>query len=464
MRERLTALEIQSRQLDPTAKVFDGWMGQITEFSHRFLAELDKRPASTVGDVSVLRRGFNECGEDLSAALALLKSHVFSTGFDATSGKFLGYIPGGGIPTAAIGDFLAALTNRYAGVYAASPGAAEIENECVRWMCELVGYDSSAWGTLQSGGTLATLTALTVARDTRAPTDWHRGVIYFTTATHHSFQKSLRILGLHNTRQSLVATDRSFRMDPMDLRKQIAADRAAGLFPWMVCISAGTTNSGAVDPIEDVLAVCREEGMWGHVDAAYGGFFLLTHHGKELLGGLSHADSIVLDPHKGLFLPYGCGAVLVKDGAKLRRSFASTADYLADVDAPEELSSSDYSPEGTRHFRGLRMWLSLTVNGLENYRAALEEKLLLAKHAQEQLQKINGIEVGPAPELSCVVFRSTAGDVATKDLINRIVARQQVYLSSTRLRGQLHARFCILNFRTHLCHVDKALAEVAACV
>ena len=182
-----------------------------------------------------------------------------------------------------------------------------------------------------------------------------------------------------------------------------------------------------------------------------------------MLGGLSHADSIVLDPHKGLFLPYGCGAVLVKDGAKLRRSFASTADYLADVDAPAELSSSDYSPEGTRHFRGLRMWLSLTVNGLENYRAALEEKLLLAKHAQEQLQKINGIEVGPNPELSCVVFRATAGDESTKDLINRIVARQQVYLSSTRLRGQLHARFCILNFRTHLSHVDKALAEVAAC-
>ena len=169
MHERLKALEHQSRQLDPTPAVFDGWMGQITEFSNRFLAELDNRPASTAGDVSVLRRGFNERGEELSAALALLQNHVFSTGFDATSGKFLGYIPGGGIPTAAIGDFLAALTNRYAGVYAASPGAAEIENECVRWMCELVGYDSSAWGTLQSGGTLATLTALTVARDTRRP-------------------------------------------------------------------------------------------------------------------------------------------------------------------------------------------------------------------------------------------------------------------------------------------------------
>ena len=129
-------------------------------------------------DVSVLRRGFKERGENLSAALALLQNHVFSTGFDATSGRFLGYIPGGGIPTAAIGDFLAALTNRYAGVYAASPGTAEIENECIGWMHNLVGYDSSAWGTLQSGGTLATLTALAAARDSRPPADWHRGAIY----------------------------------------------------------------------------------------------------------------------------------------------------------------------------------------------------------------------------------------------------------------------------------------------
>jgi glutamate/tyrosine decarboxylase-like PLP-dependent enzyme len=464
MRTRLEALETRSRQLDPTVEVFDDWMSQVQEFSSRFLAELDKRPASVAADVGPLRRGFKEPGEDFSAALALLQRHVFSNGFDATSGRFLGYIPGGGIPSAAIGDFLAALTNRYAGVYAASPGAAEIENECVRWMCELVGYDSTAWGTLQSGGTLATLTALTAARDSRDPADWPRGVVYCTTETHHSFQKCLHILGLRKIKQALVATDGAFRMSAADLKKQIAADRAAGFFPWIVCISAGTTNSGAVDPINDVLAVCRAEGMWGHIDAAYGGFFLLTQHGRELFRGLSQADSIVLDPHKGLFLPYGCGAVLVKDRERLRSSFASTADYLADVERSGVLSSSDYSPEGTRHFRGLRMWLSLTLNGLENYRAALDEKLLLARYAQEQLQTIQGIDVGPPPELSCVVFRSTTGDAATKDLIDQIVARQHVYLSSTRLRGQLYARFCILNFRTHLSHVDKALAEVAACI
>ena len=290
------------------------------------------------------------------------------------------------------------------------------------------------------------------------------GVIYATSETHHAFEKCLRIIGLENVKRSLVAIDASYRMSAHDLRAKIAADRAAGLHPWMVCISAGTTNSGAVDPIEEIVAIARDEGMWSHVDAAYGGFFLLTQKGKQLLAGASEADSIVLDPHKGLFLPYGCGAVLVKDGTRLRNSFAMDADYLADVNELGGISASDYSPEGTRHFRGLRMWMSLTVNGLANYRAALEEKLLLAKYAQEKLKTIDGIDVGPEPDLSCVVFRATAGDAATKQLIDRIVARGNVYVSSTRLDGKLHIRFCILSFRTHLSHVDQALADVANCL
>jgi glutamate/tyrosine decarboxylase-like PLP-dependent enzyme len=183
-----------------------------------------------------------------------------------------------------------------------------------------------------------------------------------------------------------------------------------------------------------------------------------------LLRGLSDADSIVLDPHKGLFLPYGCGAVLVKEGERLKRSFASSADYLADVETLGGISASDYSLEGTRHFRGLRMWLSLTVHGLADYRAALEEKLLLARYAHARLQAIPGIEVGPQPELSCVVFRAAGGDAATKTLIARIVERGNVYISSTRLNGGLYARFCILCFRTHLEHVDRALEEVASSV
>jgi aromatic-L-amino-acid decarboxylase len=177
--------------------------------------------------------------------------------------------------------------------------------------------------------------------------------------------------------------------------------------------------------------------------------------------GVGEADSIVLDPHKGLFLPYGCGAVLVKDAATLRHSFASSADYLADVLGQGGLSASDYSPEGTRHFRGLRLWLSLVVNGLENFRAALDEKLLLAQYAYQRLRSIEGIEVAPRPELSCVAFRAAAGDDSTTRLLDRLIKGRKVYASSTRIGGKLYIRFCILNFRTHREHVDQALAEVA---
>jgi aromatic-L-amino-acid decarboxylase len=462
--ERLKALEGQARLLEPSTEVFSQWMDQVAEFAGRYLTQLDNHPAFDDGHASAARRDFSDNGEGLSAALAFLEKHVLSSGFPAASGKFLGYVPGGGIPTAAIGDFLAALTNRYAGVYAASPGAGEIENQCIRWMRDLVGYDSSAWGTLQSGGTLATLTALTAARDSRDYADWQRGVIYLTAETHLCVQKCLRVLGLKRTKQSLVATDTRYRMSVEDLKGKIAADRAEALSPWIVCISAGTTNTGAVDPVDDIITLSQAERMWAHVDAAYGGFFLLTDHGTKLLGGMHKADSVVLDPHKGLFLPYGCGAVLVKDGAKLKSSFSSTADYLADVNELGGLSASDYSPEGTRHFRGLRMWLSLTVNGLQRYRAALEEKLLLATYAYERLKVIDGVEVGAPPDLSCVVFRACAGDAATKALIERMVARGNVYVSSTRLDGRLYIRFCILSFRTHLAHVDRALAEVATCL
>jgi glutamate/tyrosine decarboxylase-like PLP-dependent enzyme len=462
--ERLSVLEKSSRQLDPSPQEFSAWLQQIAQFADRYLSTLDDTSAIATSNSAPVRERFQENGQSIADCLSFLQRHILSSGVNTASGRFLGYIPGGGIPTAAIGDFLAALTNRYAGIYGASPGAGEIENQCIRWMCELVGYDSSAWGTLQSGGTLATLTALVAARETRSPAQWASGVIYSTAETHHSFRKCLKIVGLESTKHCSIATDDRCRMNVDDLRQNIAADRAAGLQPWILCATAGTTNSGAVDPLDEALTVARSEGMWAHVDAAYGGFFLLTDHGQKLLRGINQADSIVLDPHKGLFLPYGCGAVLVKRATLLRSAFASPADYLADVEKQGGISSSDYSPEGTRHFRGLRLWLSLAVNGLVNYRAALEEKLLLASYAHEQLKTIDGIQVGAQPELSCVVFCSAAGNAATQKLLERIISRGNTYVSSTFIAQSMAIRFCVLSFRTHRSHIDQAIADVRDCL
>ena len=241
----------------------------------------------------------------------------------------------------------------------------------------------------------------------------------------------------------------------------IRDDIAAGLRPWLVFTSAGTVNSGAVDPIDAIADVCRANGLWLHVDGAYGGFFLLTEKGRRALEGMGRADSIVLDPHKGLFLPYGCGAVLVRNGEDLRRSFAFRANYLPVPPDDADPSPNDYSPEQTRHFRGLRLWLSLKLHGVERFRAALEEKLLLADFAHRELAAMPEIEVGPEPQLSIATFRLRGdGNEATRRLLARILERGRVHMSGTTLRGRFYIRICVLCFRSHLEDVRACLDEI----
>jgi aromatic-L-amino-acid decarboxylase len=199
-----------------------------------------------------------------------------------------------------------------------------------------------------------------------------------------------------------------------------------------------------------------------HVDAAYGGFFILTDRARSLVAGMARADSVVLDPHKGLFLPYGCGAVLVRDGEALRKGFAFTSSYLSDVHAGADLSPTDYSPELTRHFRALRLWMSLKLHGIAPFKAALEEKLVLARLAHERLTAMPAIETVPRPELSCVAFRVRGdADRATERLLDRVLERGRVQMSSTRLWGRLYLRMCVLCFRSHRSDVAEALEEIA---
>src|SRR5262249_8092044 len=198
-----------------------------------------------------------------------------------------------------------------------------------------------------------------------------------------------------------------------------------------------------------------------HVDAAYGGFFMLTERARPRFAGMERADSVVLDPHKGLFLPWGCGAVLVRDGEALRRGFAARSSYLDHVHRAGVPSPADYSPELTRHFRALRMWISLRLHGLERFRAALEGKLLLAQLAPRRLEEMPAIETGPAPALSCVTFRARGeGDRGTEALLGEVLARGRIHLSSTRLWGRLYVRLCVLSFRSHRAELEEALEEI----
>jgi glutamate/tyrosine decarboxylase-like PLP-dependent enzyme len=459
LEQRLGSLEAESLKLDATPDEIQRWLEALSRFSVEYLEANGAAPAFLPLGGPNLAQPLPLRPTPLTDVLEEFKG-ALGRGIVSTSGRFFGYVPGGGVPTGAVGDFLAALTNRYSGNYGAAPGATAIENDAVRWLIEMVGYPETAWGTLQSGGSLATLTAVVAARESRQAWDWMRSVIYMTEECHLAIRKSLHIAGLAHVPCRTVPVDERLHMSLPDLERMIAEDRSKYLQPWMVFASAGTVNTGAIDPLDEIAKVAKDEGLWMHVDGAYGAFFVLAERARASLEAMALADSVVLDPHKGLFLPYGCGAVLVKHGDLLRQAFTATHSYLSDVEH-EEPSPSSYSPELTRHFRALRLWMSLKVHGLERFRAALEEKLLLARLAWERLRAMPRIDPGPEPELSCVAFRvRDGGDGPTREMLDRILERGRVHMSSTVLGGKLYIRICVLCFRSHRADLDEAISEI----
>lgn len=461
--ERLTELERRARRLEPDAADRRRDCARVVGYADRYLDQVASAPAFEQSDdraAGLLEHPIGEVGIGLDAALDLVERHVDHEGIAPTSGRFAGYIPGGGLLHAALGDFLAAISNRYAGVFFADPGAVRIENLLVRWMADLAGLPASASGYLAAGGSGATLSAVVTARDAcridgeQIP----RAVVYTTAQAHHCVGKALQIAGLGRVQRREVAVDDGYRMRPGALAAAVDRDRAEGLAPWLLVASAGTTNTGAVDPLPELADTARRAGLWLHVDAAYGGFFLLTDEGREKLAGIDRADSLVMDPHKTLFLPYGTGALLVRDGDRLRRAMSGGADYLQDtLAAGEEASPADLSPELTRHFRGLRMWLPLKVLGLAPFRAALEEKLLLAKYFHERMSTSRVFETGPPPDLSVVTFRHRGGDDAGRRLLEAVHRDGRIFLSSTRLDGRFTLRMAAVCHRTHKAEVDTMI-------
>lgn len=460
-------LEESARLLEPDPAQRQHLISRVITYANNYLDGLDSAPAYAArpgNGRGIYASPISEEGIDIDEVLVLLGDNVDSLGINTTSGRYLGYIPGGGLFHSALGDYLAAVTNQYAGLFFGGPGAVRIENMLLRWMADLVGYPDGSAGNLTSGGSIANLTAIVTARDACqvVPETIGTSVVYVTEHVHHCIDKALRVAGLGNCVRRLVRVDDGYRMDPAALDQAILADKGAGLQPWLIVASAGTTNTGSVDPLAEIGEIAASHGMWFHVDGAYGALFALCPEGQAVLTGMEKSDSIVLDPHKTLFLPYGSGAVLVKDRAKLYAAFNAHADYLQDaLDTVEELSSADLSPELTRHFRGLRLWLPLKLLGVAPFRAALSEKIHLARYFYEHIQKIDGFEVGPYPDLSVVTYRYLPKrgdpDEFNQHLMEAIQEDGRIFVSSTRVDGAFVLRAAIVCFRTHLDDVDKAL-------
>ncbi|TNF29907.1 MAG: aminotransferase class V-fold PLP-dependent enzyme [Deltaproteobacteria bacterium] len=405
---------------------------------------------------------------DQTAALAL----------NTTGPGYLAYVPGGGLYAAALAALLGDGYNRFTGLAAAAPGFARLESDVLVWLAGELGYEATAAGLFTTGGSMANFGAIVTARHHHlGDTGDYRDVAFYTTdQAHRCVGKAARLAGLPTRSHRVVPVDRALRLDPRRLDDAIREDLADGRRPFLVVASAGTTNTGAVDPLDEIGEVCAAHGLWLHVDGAYGGCFALCAEGRARLGGLARADSIAIDPHKGLFLPYGLGALFVRDGARLRAAHAETAAYLQDLADPDPLavpSPSDYGPELSRDFRGLRLWLPLMLHGAAPFRAAAAEKLALAQRFREALRALS-VEVPVEPELSVVAFRAprrrgeplAAWNARNQALLDGINRRGRVFLSSTTLPTEdgdaLTLRICVLSYKTHAEQIDACVEDLRA--
>jgi len=468
--EKIRTLERVSRRLDPPREQRQTLLDTVGDYAQTFLEGLPDTKTYTrdPGRNGFIDYPLRDTPADIGELLQFFRREVDTTGILPASGGQMGYIPGGGLFPSALGDFLADISNRYSGVSFAGPGAARMEGALVKWMCELVGYPDTAAGDLTSGGSMATLSALVAARDVHGigPAQIPQSCIYLTRQAHHCIGTALHVAGLGQLRKRTVPMDERYRMETDALERMIDNDLAQGLRPWLVVGSAGTTDTGAIDPIEAIAGVAQRHGLWFHLDAAYGGFFLLCEEGRQKLPGIGRADSIVMDPHKGLGIPYGSGAVLVRQGRQLAESFSYYADYMQDAkhtgyDPEAEFAPADYSAELTRPFRGPRLWFPLKLFGLEPFRAALSEKIWLARYFYEQISATEGFEVGPEPDLSIVTFRYKPQRGDANDFNRRLLATVhedgRVFITSTLVDGVFTLRLAALNFRTHLEQVDYLL-------
>jgi len=387
-----------------------------------------------------------------------------------TGAGYLAYVPGGGLVASAFADLFSDTVNRFTGLASAAPLFCRLEADVLAWLAAEFGYGQEARGLLTSGGSMANFNAVVTARSTKLSeqTDLRTVTVYTSSQVHHSVERSVTLAGIPRSGIRTVPVDADMKLNPVALEEMIRADQAAGRLPFLVLASAGTTNTGAIDPLIDISDVCRRLDLWLHVDGAYGGAFVLSAEGKRRLAGIERADSIVFDPHKGMFLPYGTGCLLVRDGRHLRDAHRESAEYLEDFKHGDDRripSPTEYGPELSRDFRGLRIWLPLMLHGAQQFRDALAEKLALAEELWEGARRLQDggrdLEVCGPPQLSTVAFRhprrpgesTEETDRRNTALLEHINRSGRVFLSTTRLPtpegSLLTLRACILSFRTH---------------
>ena len=404
------------------------------------------------------------------AAAERLRRDVLPYGVRVDHPRFFAFVPGSPTWPGVLGDLIAAGHDVFAGTWLGSSGGAQLELAVLDWFRVWLGMPEGASGVLTSGGSAANLAAMVAAREDRLGADWRDGVAYLTGEAHSSVHRAARVLGFAAERVRAVPMDGDLRMDPGALARAVERDAADGLRPFFVVASAGATGTGAIDPLAAIADLALEHELWFHIDAAYGGFAVLTDRGREALVGIERADSVTLDPHKWLFQPFEVGCLMVRDPETLRRAFHVSPDYLEDAAARGgAVNFADRGIQLTRSARALKVWLTVQTFGVAAIRAAIDRTLDLTRAAEEMIRTSNHLEIVTPASLGIVVFRRVQGarddrghaaEIAD-DLNRRVVEALRLdgagMVSSTRVDGRSVIRLCILNHRTRLEDVRRVV-------
>jgi len=459
---------------DFTAGDFRVLLSQISELAVAYLGDMDSRAIqptmSGLKVVGALQSALPEKGLGL-AALQDLDTVIDNS--RAQNGRFFGYVLGSGEPVAAAADLLASVLNQNVTAWRSGPAAATVERTVVQWLAEAIGCQEFS-GSLTGGGSSANLMGLAMAREAILPANENgvsaQGTVYASEQVHMSIGKSVALLGLGRHNLRLVPTDAEFRMIPAELDAAMARDRSTGKRPLAVVASAGTVNTGAIDPLVEIAEIVRRHKAWLHIDGAYGALAAIAQ--PEKFRGLDQADSISLDPHKWLYQPLDCGCLLYRNPAAAQVAFSHTGDYARALtsDPIEGFAFFEESLELSRRFRALKLWLSLRYHGLAAFREAIEKDLRLARRLADAIRNHPHLELEAPVELSAVCFRyrgpaqrsAEAENRHNEAILRRVNHRGKVYLSNATLHGRFCLRACLVNHRTTQADIDAVIPEVIA--
>ena len=434
--------------------------------------ELPGKPVTRKADRPTLearlREALPEHGANALEVLDQLQRDVFSNIMHTDHPRFFAFVPSPSNFVSVMADALAAGFNVFAGTWLEASGPTQIELVTIDWLRQACGLPDSAGGLFVSGGSMANMTGLAVARHIKLGNRFEGAVVYFSDQTHSSVERGLRVLGFQDHQMRKIQSDERFRLDVSALERAVEADHAAGRVPFCVVANAGTTNTGAIDPLLDLADYCRREELWLHVDGAYGAAAVFCERGQALLDGLGRVDSLSLDPHKWLFQPYEIGCVLVREARWLKEAFHILPEYLEDIEGKEgEVNFCDRGIQLTRGFRALKLWMSLQVFGRSAFQEAVNHGFEMAEVAEAATRELSNWEVVTPAQMGVVTFRCIPEDLSpeelnclNRELVEEMIADGFAMISSTILREQTVLRMCTINPRTAEADVRETIKRL----